>query len=135
MVSAQGISPDPAKVKGVVDMPAPTDQSGVRRFLGMVNQLSKFSKKIAELSKPIRDLLVASNMFVWGPQQQNAFEEIKRELSSPNALLAHYNAEAKTVVSTDASSYGLGAVLLQESKKDEWRPVGYISRSRQVCSD
>ena len=44
-------------------------------------------------------------------------------------ILALYNPKAKSRVSADASSFGLGAVLLQKSENGEWRPVAYASKS------
>ena len=64
--------------------------------------------------------------WVWGPSQEKAFTEIKQELSKP-IVLALYNPQADTIVSADASSYGLGAVLLQLQDQD-WKPVVYGSR-------
>ena len=46
----QGISMNPAKVKAVAEMPAPTDKAGVQRLLGMVQYLSKFLPKLAALT-------------------------------------------------------------------------------------
>jgi hypothetical protein len=48
---------EPDKVKAIVEMERPDNISGIRRFLGMVNQLNKFSPKITELTKPLRELL------------------------------------------------------------------------------
>ena len=44
-------------------------------------------------------------------------------------ILAPFDLNLETVVSADASSYGLGAVLLQKQKVRELKPVAYISRS------
>jgi len=54
---ASGIRPDPEKIKAIRDMEDPTNVTELRRFIGMTNQLGKFSDKIAEVSKPLRDLL------------------------------------------------------------------------------
>ena len=56
-----------------------------------------------------------------------AFQQVKEELSCPT-VLALYDPAAKRKISADASSYGLGAVLLQQ-QEGQWRPVAYASRS------
>jgi hypothetical protein len=53
---------DPDKVKAIVEMERPDDISGIRRFLGMVNQLNKFSPKITELTKPLKKKVVQKKL-------------------------------------------------------------------------
>ena len=108
-------------------MPAPTNTSELRRFLGMANQLGKFSPKLSELSQPLRALLSSKNTWVWGDHQETAFNLIKRELTMPT-VLSLYDPSADTKIAADASSFGLGAVLLQK-RQSEWRPVAYASRA------
>ncbi|CAC5408775.1 unnamed protein product [Mytilus coruscus] len=66
IVDASGCKVNPDKVKAIAEMAKPTDISGVRRFLGMVNQLNKFSCKVTELTKPLRELLKTHNAWHWG---------------------------------------------------------------------
>lgn len=123
-----GIQPDPNKTAAIQKMKEPQNISDLRRFLGMVNQLSKFSPQLAEKTKPLRDLLSTKNQWLWGSSQQQAFRTIKDELSS-SRVLALFDAERNTRVSADASSYGLGAVLAQQQPTGEWKPIAYISRA------
>ena len=53
---------------------------------------------------------------------------IKEELSS-TPVLALYAPSKETIVSADASSYGLVAVLIQKQDNHQWKPVVYASRS------
>ena len=127
VIHPEGIFPDPQKTAAVKNMKQPSNVSELRRFLGMVNQLGKFSPYIAELSQPLRELLSQKNSWIWGSSQTNAFNKIKAELTS-SPVLAWYNPAAETKIIADASAYGLGAVLLQKHN-DDWKPVAYASRS------
>ena len=128
IIDETGIHADPEKVKAVTNMCEPKTASEVRRFLGMTNHLGKFLPHLAEKTQPLRDLLRKENVWSWGESQQRAFDSIKQELSTPPGL-ALYNSKAETAVSADASSYGLGAVLLQKQENKEFKPIAYTSRS------
>ena len=99
----------------------------LRQFFGMVNQLGKFSPVMAELIKPLRQLLSKKSTWLWGPSQDEAFRKVKSELASP-PVLTWYDPSADTRIAADASAYGLGAVLLQK-QRGEWKPATYASRS------
>ena len=127
VIDSQGIHPDPAKTTAIAEMKPPTNITELQRFLGMANQMGKFSSSLADFSLPLRELLSPKNAWCWNPKHQEAFLAVKTELTKP-ALLALYNPLADLKISADASSFGLGAVLLQKSGKD-WRPIAYASRA------
>ena len=128
VIDQNGVRPDPQKVKAITEIPQPNNRTEVRRFLGMASQLSKFCPQLSEQVKPIRDLLSSKNEWLWSDQQQKSFEFIKKHLST-SPILALFDPEKETIISSDASSYGLGAVLKQKQPGGERRPIAYISRS------
>lgn len=127
IVSADGLKPDPDKTRAVQELKEPTNITEVRSFLGMVNQLGKFIPNLAEKDKPLRDLLSKKNQWHWGPEQQKTFNGLKQELlTSP--VLQLYDPNKPLRISADASSYGVGALMLQKTE-ETWAPVAYASRS------
>ena len=128
LVDELGVRPDPEKVRAIQQMKTPTTVSELRRFLGMINQQSKFSPNLADHTKPLRDLLSKKNQWSWGHEQQQAFERLKSALSS-SEVLALYDVRNETILSADASSYGLGAVLRQTQSDGSLRPIAYVSRA------
>ena len=128
VLSPSGVGSDPSKVEAIKMMKEPTNISEVRRFLGMANQLSKFAPNLADQTKPLRDLLSSKNQWIWGEPQRQAFSQVKHSLTT-TPILALFDPNLMTTVSADASSFGLGAVLLQKQANGETRPVAYISRA------
>ena len=108
MINEEGIKPDPERIESVHYMDTPQNVSNVLRFLGMVNQLWKFIPHLAEKTKNLSD----------------SSKKLNSELSS-TPVFAHYGPEKTTILSADASSFGLGAVLLQEQENKERKPVAY----------
>ena len=132
VINQRGITADPNRTAATQQMETPKSVSELRRFLGMVNQLGKFSHNIAELSKPLRELLSAKKAWFWTQTQDEAFTNLKKELITPN-ILTLYDPTADTIISADASSHGLGAVLLQKIQ-GQWHPVAYASCS-MTCTE
>ena len=128
VIDSSGIRPDPDKVMAIQKVRAPANVGDIRRFLGMVNQMSKFAPNLAEITQPLRELLIKENQWVWGEPQRRAFQLVKEALTS-TPVLALFDPNRETVVSADASSFGLGAVLLQKQQTGDFKPVAYISRS------
>ncbi|KAL9983140.1 hypothetical protein ACROYT_G005272 [Oculina patagonica] len=123
VLTSNGLKPDPSKVRAVEEMPSPADKPALLRFLGMVNYMSKFIPNLEDLTQPLRELLHKEVERHWSERQEKAFRALKEKLTS-DATFQYYDVETPLTVSVDASSYGLGACLLQEG-----RPVCYASRS------
>ena len=96
-------------------MSPPTCKKQVQSFTCTVNYLSKFSARLSELVKPIRELSKDKVPFNWGPEHQAAFKQMKKEtVRAP--ILSYYNPKKETILQTDTSIKGLGACLLQDQK-------------------
>ena len=69
-----------------------------------------------------------------GPQQQQAFENIKSELTS-HTVLTPFNVNFETQISADASSFCPGALICQKQPSGEWHPVAYQSRAMTLKTE
>ena len=76
VVDQAGIYPDPKRVKATTQIKTPQIVGEVHRFLGMTNQLNKFSPLITEKSKPLRNLLAKKTEWVWGHEQASSFQAV-----------------------------------------------------------
>ena len=126
-VGKDGIKAGP-KIQGIVDFPLPKDVKAVRSFLGMVNQYSRFNSKISSTSAALRDLLKKDIPWIWDKAQEESFDKLKNDLKE-TVTLAYFDINKNTILTTDASDYGAGAVLSQEDKDGTRRMIGAASRS------
>ena len=113
--TTSGCKPAQSKVLAITEMPAPPCKEQVQSFIGMVSYLSKFSVRLSELAQPIRELSKDKVLFNWGPEHQEAFKLMNREIARA-PILVYYNPKKQTVLQTDASIKGLGACFLQDEK-------------------
>ena len=139
IVSEEGIRTDPEKIEALKTWPIPENVKSLRSFLGFAGYYRRFVKDYAKIIKPLNDLLVGHPtnkkgkrskrtkvLWEWGPDQQNAFDTIIVKLTSP-PVLAYADFTKPFLVTTDASSDGLGAVLYQYQDGHE-RVIAYASR-------
>lgn len=128
IISSEGIKPDPENIRAITEYPKPKNVTDVRQFLGMINYITKFLPNMADRTRHIRELLHKDKIFGWNEVHQQEFNELK-ELVTRNPVLAYFDTHLKTRVTSDASSFGIGAVLEQEDKYGVWRPIYYCSKS------
>jgi hypothetical protein len=108
--------------------PVPRNVHQVRRFLGLTNFFRKFVQNYACIAKPLNNLLKKSVDFCFDKDCVKAFEKLKSELTA-YPILRLYSPAAQTELHTDASSQGLGAILLQKQTDGNWAPIAYYSQA------
>ena len=112
IVSQHGIRTDPKKVESIKNWPTPTDAKGVRSFLGIASYYRKFIPNFTMIAFCLTRLTEKDIKFEWGPEQVTSFEELKKYLMS-SPLLSYPKDVGRFIVDTDASNFGIGAVLSQ----------------------
>jgi RNase H-like domain found in reverse transcriptase/Integrase zinc binding domain/Reverse transcriptase (RNA-dependent DNA polymerase) len=119
------ISPLKTKMECIQKMVPPNNVTELRAFLGLVNYYHRFVPNFSSKMAPLYELLKKGVKFNWTKGQQAAFDNSKKALLDNTKLVPFDNAR-ETILATDASSFGLGAVLSQVYSGEE-RPVMYAS--------
>ncbi|UYV71013.1 K02A2.6-like [Cordylochernes scorpioides] len=127
LVDGEGVHPDPGKVDAMSKFPTPKSLTDVRSFIGMCSYYRRFIKNFAQKAEPLHRLLRKDTRFEWGPDQRQAYESLKLALAS-EPVLAHFDEKYAAELHTDASGFGIGAVLVQVQGGSE-KPIGYASRT------
>ena len=127
-VGRGSLRPQSDKVEQILQIPKPSTKKQVRALLGLVGYYRKFIPNFAAISAPISDLLAGpfKRKFVWPDDCQSALELLQSKLAS-QPVLSLPDLRKPFIVRTDASSTGLGGVLLQDHE-GVLHPVTFVSR-------
>ncbi|XP_017431977.2 uncharacterized protein LOC108339348 [Vigna angularis] len=126
VVSAEGISVDPTKVRAVLEWTSPRSITEVRSFVGLAGYYRRFIEGFAKIVAPLTQLTRKDHPFAWTDRCEESFQELKRKLTSAPVLVIPNTAKPFEVY-CDASHQGLGCVLMQEK-----RAVAYASRQLKI---
>ncbi|XP_017482519.1 PREDICTED: uncharacterized protein K02A2.6-like [Rhagoletis zephyria] len=122
IIDEKGIRPNPEKIWEVQSVPQPKHVSQLRSFLGSVNYYGKFIKSMKQLRGPLDDLLKKEAKFEWQSIHKEAFDQLKKILSS-DLVLTHFDPRKDIVLATDASKDGMGAALMYRFKDGSLHPI------------
>lgn len=123
LICKEGIKPLPEKVEAIVRAPAPNSLTQLQADLGLLNYYCKFLPRLSECLTPLHKLLKNDTPFKWTDECEEVFK-ISKRLLLDNRLLAHYDCSKELYLTTDASEYGVGAVL---SHKIDGAPISFAS--------
>ena len=128
IVSGKGIETDPKKVESILRMKEPRNQHEIKSFLGGTGYYRRFIRGFAELALPLNALLSKNKEWLWTPDCQKAFEQLRSKLASA-PVLAFPDWTKPFFVETDGGPYAVSAILSQASESGELRPVAYWSKT------
>ncbi|GBG65872.1 hypothetical protein CBR_g54164 [Chara braunii] len=125
-IFAEGLKPDDAKVASIRDWPRPQSVTEMRSFLGMTGYYRPFVKNYSIVATPLTDLTHLDTPWEWTDECEAAFRHLKHALTHYEVLKLP-DPDKPFIVTTDASQYGIGAVLAQQEGL-KLRPVEYMSK-------
>ncbi|KAD2805171.1 hypothetical protein E3N88_38548 [Mikania micrantha] len=122
VINEDGILVDPSKIQAVTNWSLPKSPTDVRSFLGLAGYYRRFIQDFAKIASSLTKLTRKDVKFVWGDDQETAFQELKSKLTQAPVLTLPDGPD-DFVVYSDASYLGLGCVLMQRGKV-----IAYASR-------
>ncbi|GBG59930.1 hypothetical protein CBR_g66736 [Chara braunii] len=125
-VTPEGISPLSDKIQAIQEWPEPRNVTHIRSFLGLASYYQCFIKGYSKITANLTKLQCEDRSFDFDEDARESFLPLKAALLTAEVLRI-YDPLVPTHVTTDASGYGIGAVLEQHDGVD-WHPVEYFSK-------
>ncbi len=128
VLTSKGLKTIPSKVQSIALWDNPKDVNELRSFLGLASYYRKFIQNFSIIADPLFKLLKKNTKYNWSKECQEAFLNIKECLLS-DPILSYPNFDKEFIIRTDASTKGIGAVLLQVEGDGLEHPICCISRT------
>ena len=120
------VKPLRSRLEAIKKLKSPTNQKGCRSFAGIVNFVSIFCPELQKLVKPIYELTKKGRPFIWGDEQQKAFDEIRSRLLKP-PVFSMPDKRGRFLFYSDTSKYATGSALYQV-QNGKPKLITYISK-------
>jgi hypothetical protein len=134
VISTDGVSMDPRKVRTITSWPRPKSFHDLMSFLGFCNFYRRFIDGYSKVSHPLTSLLKGSNSgkkegpFWWPDEAEKAFRQLVEAFTTAPVLM-HFDPRRRIRVETDASAFAVAGILSQLNNANGWwHPVAYWSR-------
>ncbi|GBG79669.1 hypothetical protein CBR_g29817 [Chara braunii] len=125
VLDGDGIKTEDSKIAAIRDWPMPHTLTELQSFLGLANYYRRFVRNFSTIAAPLRRLLKKEAIWQWDKDRTSALKKLKRALIK-YPVLKVVDPSLPFVVTTDASQYGIGVVLLQDDDNG-YRPVEFVS--------
>ncbi|RYP53614.1 hypothetical protein DL770_010985 [Monosporascus sp. CRB-9-2] len=120
------IKMDPKKLAAVKEWAQPTNVKEIQAFLGFANYYRRFIRNFSRIAMPLTELTRKEKQFEWTSKEQEAFQQIKKALTSEPVLIM-YDPKRPIKLETDASDYALGAVVGHRDDQGNLHPIAFYS--------
>src|SRR6266852_4562915 len=135
IVGQNSLQMDPKKLQSMAEWAPPKNPIEVRQFLEFTGYYWYFVQNYSKIARPLLDLTKKLTTWHWGQKEVEAFQALKR-LMCESPVLTQPDFEKRFYLQTDASAYGMGAILLQKGEgspslnkrmKPAIHPIAYYS--------
>ncbi|GJT98656.1 putative reverse transcriptase domain-containing protein [Tanacetum coccineum] len=86
LIDNQGLHVDPAKIEAVKNWTSPATPTEVRQFLGLAGYYRRFIEGFSKIAKPLTKLTQKNKSYIWGEEQESAFQLLKQKLPGSTNL-------------------------------------------------
>jgi hypothetical protein len=131
IISQRGIEANPLKIKAIEALEKPTQLRDVQKFAGCLASLSRFVSRLGEKAMPLYQLMKKTEHFVWSQRADDAFNDLKRTLSTAPILAAPTPREPMPLYIAATPCIIRVVIVVQRTEEGKelpvQRPVYYLS--------
>ncbi|CAM4801383.1 unnamed protein product, partial [Rotaria magnacalcarata] len=131
IISKHGKRPDQKRVEAIQNLPTPNDVKQLEAFVGKINYYGKFISNFSTVCAPLNRLRQKNVKWMWTLECQQAFNTLKQQLCEATTLV-HFDAQLPLILATDASNYGIGAVIMHRYSDGAEKPIAHASKTLSV---
>ena len=128
VISAEGLKPSEKRVDAVVNFPKPENVKQLESFIGKLNYYGKFLPSFSTICAPLNRLRRNNVTWHWSAECDEAYSSLKQMLAQQTRLV-HYDRTKPLSLATDASPYGIGAVISQCDTNGVEYPIAFASKT------
>jgi hypothetical protein len=136
IIGKDGVIADPKKIEAITKYPRPETPGDVRSFLGLAQFYRRFIRNFSTIAVPLYELTKGTTQYTWNQPQERAFAELKKRMSEPPVLARpNFESDEPFIVYTDASKFGLGAILSQKGEDGYEHVINFASKRTSATQE